>query len=82
VAERLEQLFRDEIQTYWDKYPPQAAVAKAFVDVDRKLLQRPPGFWGTFGERGVGGSRCGATGATAFIYKVINSLTSDPPNSL
>lgn len=69
----LENTFREQIDSYWISNSPQSAIAKAFVDMDRKLLQRPPGFIGAFGERGVGGSKCGATAATAVIFKVVPS---------
>ena len=70
VAERLEVTFSEVLDGFWSDLPPETATAKAFVEMDRKLLQQAPGFFGTFGERGVGGSKCGATGAVAVIFRV------------
>ena len=39
---------------------PQAA--------DKRVLQPKKGFLGSMGERGIGGSKCGATGAVSLIY--------------
>ena len=36
---------------------------------DEKLLQPKGGFFGGMGERGVGGSKCGSTGAVALVFK-------------
>lgn len=38
------------------------------MQADRKLLAPKGGFFGSFGERGVGGSKCGATGVVAMLY--------------
>lgn len=35
-----------------------------------KLLAPKGGFFGGFGERGVGGSKCGATGVVVLLYDV------------
>lgn len=37
---------------------------------DKKLLAPKAGFWGGFRERGIGGSKCGATGVVALVYTV------------
>eukprot|EP00210_Caulerpa_lentillifera_P001219 g1175.t1 len=68
VSERLEATFPDMIEKHWSSLPPEAAVKKSYNEMDRNLLKQPPGFFGMFGERGVGGSRCGATAATAFVF--------------
>lgn len=38
------------------------------MQADAKLLQPRGGFFGAMGERGVGGSKCGATAAVAMVY--------------
>lgn len=38
------------------------------LQADRTLLAPKKGFFGQFGERGIGGSRCGATGVVALVY--------------
>lgn len=38
------------------------------IQADKKLLAPKAGFWGGFRERGVGGSKCGATGVVALVY--------------
>lgn len=40
------------------------------LQADRKLLAPKPGLFGGFGERGVGGSKCGATGVVTLLYSV------------
>ena len=37
------------------------------MQADQKLLASKPGFFGAMGERGIGGSKCGATGAIALL---------------
>ncbi|GMH40048.1 hypothetical protein BSKO_07952 [Bryopsis sp. KO-2023] len=69
VATWLEQRLSKMIGNFWEESPPEAAIRKAFIQADIKLLQPPGGFFGAFGERGVGGSKCGATGAVAAIYE-------------
>lgn len=39
------------------------------LQADKKLLAPKRGFLGGMGERGVGGSKCGATAAVALLYK-------------
>lgn len=46
---------------------PERCVTRAFLAADKVLL-KPTGFMG-MGERGVGGSKCGSTAATATIWK-------------
>ena len=38
------------------------------MQADKKLLTPKSGFFGALGERGVGGSKCGATGVIALLY--------------
>ena len=45
----------------------QSCIEEAFREADKKLLSPKGGFMG-LGERGVGGSRCGATQTTAFVF--------------
>ena len=52
---------------------PIAAITDAFLAADRKVLAPKQGFFGAMGERGIGGSKCGATGAVALLYKVRNN---------
>lgn len=40
------------------------------LQADKKLLAPKGGFFGAMGERGVGGSKCGATGVVALVYSV------------
>jgi protein phosphatase 1K len=45
----------------------RAAIEDAYLAADRQLLSAAGGFLG-LGERGVGGSRCGATAANALLF--------------
>ena len=57
------------VNDQWDAGADGAVhVNKAFRDADCVLLS-PGGFMG-MGERGVGGSKCGATAAVAMLYQV------------
>jgi protein phosphatase 1L len=49
--------------------PPEAAVTQAFLAADKKILAPKSGFFGAMGERGIGGSKCGATAAVALLYQ-------------
>ncbi|KAK9828457.1 hypothetical protein WJX72_000107 [[Myrmecia] bisecta] len=69
TAEWLEQNFASYVENYWrDGQQPEAAITDAFLQADTKLLQPKGGFFGAMGERGVGGSKCGATGAVALLF--------------
>eukprot|EP00850_Spirogloea_muscicola_P006956 SM000034S12710 [mRNA] locus=s34:372921:376454:+ [translate_table: standard] len=46
---------------------PMRATFDAFLEVDQKTLVQPKGFFGGMRERGLGGSKCGATAATAVL---------------
>eukprot|EP00959_Pyramimonas_sp_CCMP1952_P128522 2687453-Pyramimonas_sp.AAC.2 len=65
------QWLTDNLQGYileaWDKVPAESALKRAYIAADKQLLA-PKGFLG-MSERGVGGSKCGSTAATAIIYK-------------
>ena len=39
------------------------------MQADKALLAPKKGVFGGFGERGIGGSKCGATGAVAVVYQ-------------
>lgn len=69
VATWLEERLPKLIGKFWEEQPPEAAIQKAFIQADQKLLQPPGGFFGALGERGVGGSKCGATGAVAALFE-------------
>ena len=45
-------------------------LTEAFLRADARVLQPKSGFFGALGERGLGGSKCGATAAIALILKV------------
>eukprot|EP00891_Asterochloris_glomerata_P008745 jgi/Astpho2/8745/fgenesh1_pm.00128_%23_11_t len=70
TSDWLESNFSDFVDQHWDG--PQRAVqsiTEAFMQADKKLLAPKRGFLGGMGERGVGGSKCGATAAVALLYK-------------
>ncbi len=46
---------------------PEFAITEAYLAADRKLLSVGAGFMG-MGERGVGGSKCGATAANVLLF--------------
>ena len=46
----------------------EVGIREAFVQADKRLLQPQGGFLG-MGERGVGGSKCGASAAIMIIYR-------------
>jgi protein phosphatase 1K len=68
VAEWLQQNFFPVIEGTWAT-SPERDIGQAFVQADETLLQPKGGFFGAFGERGVGGSKCGATCALAMVIK-------------
>jgi len=59
----------DFIEKYWEPKFPELAMRIAYIKADAKLLSPKPGVFGALGERGVGGSKCGATAATALLFK-------------
>lgn len=66
VAEWLESNLLDVISNNWEADRAPYAITDAFLEADKQLL-KSSGFLG-LGERGVGGSKCGATAATALLY--------------
>jgi protein phosphatase 1K len=69
-AEWLSVNFASYIKKHWgDGNAPEAAITEAFLAADRKVLAPKPGLFGMMGERGIGGSKCGATGAVAILVK-------------
>ncbi len=46
----------------------EACISQAFIQADKKLLTPQGGFMG-LGERGVGGSKCGASAAVLLVYR-------------
>jgi protein phosphatase 1L len=70
TAEWLSDNFAKYIDKFWSEIPsPEAATSEAFLAADRKILAPKKGFMGMVGERGIGGSKCGATAAVALLYE-------------
>lgn len=65
VAAWLEKNLITYVKKFWD--PAVVRMEEAFMDADSVLL-KPSGMLG-MGERGVGGSKCGATSSVAIIFK-------------
>ncbi|KIZ03312.1 putative protein phosphatase 2C 45 [Monoraphidium neglectum] len=68
VASWLEANLYDGVKGAWDPAKPEASVAAAYIAADKQLLSSKGGFLG-MGERGVGGSKCGATAANVLLYR-------------
>jgi protein phosphatase 1L len=69
-AEWLSENFVAYVDKYWEGgAAPTAAINEAFRAADKRILAPKKGFLGAMGERGIGGSKCGATGAVALLYK-------------
>jgi protein phosphatase 1L len=71
-ADWLATNFASYVDKYWREYgadAPEVAMTEAFLAADKKILSPKPGLFGMMGERGIGGSKCGATGAIAVLYK-------------
>lgn len=61
------------VEKFWESSPsPEGAIDAAFLAADRKILTPKSGLFGMMGERGIGGSKCGATGAVVLLYKGAN----------
>ena len=45
------------------------AISQACLKADYTLIQPPGGFLGAFGERGVGGAKCGSTAVVAVLFE-------------
>ena len=68
VAEWLSQRLHGVVLEQWSAGArARAAVYDAYLEADRQLLSATNGFLG-LGERGVGGSKCGATAANALLF--------------
>jgi protein phosphatase 1K len=67
VAEWLKKNLQRRILEAWSPTAPAASLSTAFLKADAKLLAPAAGFFGV-GERGVGGSKCGATAAVALLF--------------
>jgi len=75
------------IDTQWDVDEPKESVRLAFRSADAKILEPRGGILGIGAERGVGGSQCGSSAATAIMYRtkdtgVLNVLTANLGNSV
>lgn len=69
VSEWLKEKLFDEVAKSWKNGAfVKEATTEAYLQADKKLLTPKGGFMG-MGERGVGGSKCGATAATVMIYQ-------------
>ncbi|KAL3161417.1 hypothetical protein ABBQ32_010307 [Trebouxia sp. C0010 RCD-2024] len=70
TSDWLERNFADCLGEQWsDGQSPERDVTQAFLQADKALLAPKKGVFGGFGERGIGGSKCGATGAVAVVYQ-------------
>ena len=49
-----------------DKFPLEA-LSESCIECDKVCIAPPEGFWASFGERGIGGAKCGSTLALAAI---------------
>lgn len=67
VAEWLTNKFKAVVEQYWSARNPEAALTEAYLQADKQLLSATNGFLG-LGERGVGGSKCGATAVNVWLY--------------
>jgi len=66
-SEWLTENLTEYVDKYWEPKFPELSMRTAYIKADAKLLA-PKGTFG-MGERGVGGSKCGATAATAIVFK-------------
>lgn len=67
VAEWLQSNLSGVISPQWGGSSPEADITEAYLQADSKLLVAK-GFMG-MGERGIGGSKCGATAANVLLFK-------------
>ncbi|KXZ50219.1 hypothetical protein GPECTOR_17g856 [Gonium pectorale] len=75
VADWLKSKLFGVVEKEWSSgYKPEFAITEAFLAADRKLLSVGAGFMG-MGERGVGGSKCGATAATVLLFPSADGAT-------
>jgi serine/threonine protein phosphatase PrpC len=57
------------------------AISQACLKADYTLIQPPGGFLGAFGERGVGGAKCGSTAVVAVLFEENGVRSCAPPTS-
>lgn len=70
VSEWLKTKLNDIILEEWKKADfPLEALRVACLRADQVLVQPPEGFFAAFGERGVGGAKCGSTAAIVALYE-------------
>jgi len=75
TAEWLKDKLHEVVQKHWrGGVAPEEAITEAFLQADKKLLSPKSGFMG-LGERGVGGSKCGATAATVTLFQEADGTT-------
>ncbi|PNW79761.1 hypothetical protein CHLRE_08g365632v5 [Chlamydomonas reinhardtii] len=55
-------------------FKPEYTITEAYLAADKQLLSTGAGFMG-MGERGVGGSKCGATAATTLLFPAADGTT-------
>lgn len=70
VSEWLKTKLHDIILEEWAKADfPLEALRVACLRADAALVAPPEGFFAAFGERGVGGAKCGSTAAIVALYE-------------
>lgn len=75
AADWLSINFSAYVDKFWNNgAAPIAAITEAFLKADKRVCAPKKGFLGSMGERGIGGSKCGATGAVALLYKVSKNI--------
>ena len=68
VAQWLEDNMQEYVEQAWQGgNSPESVINDAFLEADKTLLAPKKGIFGGMGERGIGGSKCGATGALQSI---------------
>lgn len=67
VAEMLKKDFWSSYKTRLSGSDPIRSTIAAYLEFDSLTLAQPKGFFGALRERGIGGSRCGSTAATAAL---------------
>ena len=70
VSEWLSEKLNGIILEEWKEADfPLEALRVACLKADNVLVQPPEGFFAAFGERGVGGAKCGSTAAVCALYE-------------
>ena len=70
VSEWLRERLNDMIAREWAEAEFSLdALRTACLKADKELVQPPEGFFASFGERGVGGAKCGSTAAIVALYE-------------